>query len=106
MERTWPGATARARSQLARPTLYFEHERQVAFTGAPQGPGRLRYHEVAVAPHVAADFRRFAAAFRAGDALGLDGAALELYRAGIPQWRLERIEPAIGALFPFSDEDA
>jgi hypothetical protein len=101
-----PAVVAALEATLARPTLYFDHERLLAFDGAAttEAPGRVRvaYRAVHAGPEAPPAFVRWAALFTAGDAFTLDEEGLEITRAMEPVATFRRTDPALGFIAPFA----
>lgn len=91
---------------LARPALYFDHERLLTFDGVaePLGAGafRARYREVRAGPSAPEPFVRWAALFSAGDAVAIGDESLVIYSGSDSIARFRRTDPALGLLAPFS----
>lgn len=99
-----PGLTARLRSALARPVLYFDHEHQVIVDGTRglgADAGVVQVRGAWVPPWTGADMAEFAGVLGAAGSLALTDAEL---RAGA--LTLHRAHSALGFLAPFDDVDA
>jgi hypothetical protein len=101
MDDAHPGAREAIRTQLARPVLYFDHERQLVLHGEADG-ATARYAGVSVPPEAPPDFAAFAGAIAAGDELVFDDEALVVRTAGRTLFALRRTDPGLGFLAPFA----
>lgn len=99
MEAAHPGVTAEVRAALARPVLYFDHDRQIALDGEASGE-RARYRGAAV-PETNAGLGALGGVIASGDELVLDEEALVVLRRGAELLRLARTDPSLGLLAPF-----
>lgn len=100
MDAAHPGKREALRAALARPALYFDHERQIVLHGEARGD-TVRYAGVSVPEGTAAGFASFAGALGLGDELTLDDAALVVRAGGREVIRLRRTDPGLGFLAPF-----
>lgn len=102
-ERQEPGLTARLRSVLARPVLYFDHEHQVIVEGTKDPADDavvLQVRGASVPPWTSVAMADFAGVLGAAGSLALNDAEL---RAGA--LTLRRTNPALGFLAPFDAVD-
>ncbi len=99
MDRAHPGVAQGLQRSLARPVLYFDHDRQCSLDAVPAGEGRWDVSSVFVPPGTSSDFALFAGQF-AHARLGIDDDALTLERDG-QLTRLARTEPGLGFIAPF-----
>lgn len=100
MDAAHPGARRAIGERLARPALYFDHERQIVLHGEASGD-TARFQGVSVPEGSPRDFAAFAGAVGAGDELTLTDEALVVRAAGSVILRLRRTDPGLGFLARF-----
>jgi hypothetical protein len=87
--------------QLARPTLYLSHDNALAFGGAVQSDGSVRYDSVRVTPGAARDTRRLARLATTADTVSLGPEELSFRAGGRVIASLSRADPGLAILMPF-----
>lgn len=102
MDAAHPGTRRAIGERLARPSLYFDHERQMVLHGVASGD-TARFSGVSVPEGTPSDFAALAGAIGAGDELTLDDEALVVRAAGRVILRLHRTDPGLGFLAPFGE---
>ncbi len=86
--------------RLARPALYFDHERQIVVHGEASGD-TARFQGASVPEGSSRDFAELAGAIGADDELTLTDEALVVRAAGQVILRLRRTDPGLGFLARF-----
>jgi hypothetical protein len=100
MHAAHPGSRRALGEKLARPTLYFDHERQLVLHGEAEGE-TARYTGVSVPEGSSPAFSSFAGAIATGDELTFTDDLLSVRASGREILRLRRTDPALGFLAPF-----
>jgi len=100
MDAAHPGARRAIGERLARPALYFDHERQIVLHGEASGD-TARFTGTSVPEGSPHDFAAFAGAVGAGDDLTLTDEALVVRAAGRVILQLRRTDPGLGFLARF-----
>ena len=100
MDAAHPGTRRAIGELLARPALYFDHERQIVLHGEASGD-TARFTGTSVPEGSPRDFAAFAGAIGAGDELTLTDEALVVRAAGRAILRLRRTDPGLGFLARF-----
>ncbi|MFT3769692.1 MAG: hypothetical protein QM820_30005 [Minicystis sp.] len=100
MDAAHPGARRAIGELLARPALYFDHERQMQLHGEADGD-TVRYRGVSVPRGTSRDFASFAGAIGLGDELVLTDESLVVRAAGKTLFTLRRTDPGLGFVAPF-----
>lgn len=100
MDAAHPGTRQAIRDLLARPALYFDHERQIVLHGAVSA-GVARYAGVSVPDGSPPEIAAFAGAISAGDELELNDESLVVRAGGREILRFRRTDPGLGFLAPF-----
>lgn len=95
-----PGARAALHALLARPALYFDHERQIVLHGEAAGD-TARFSGASVPEGSPPALASLAGVIALGDELTLTDEALVVRAAGREIVRLRRTDPGLGFLAPF-----
>lgn len=102
MRRVHPDSVDDLRAWLRRPVLYFEHEHQLIFDGRVNGDG-VDFDAVTPSTSSHPQWVALCAAVAAGNRLIFDDTALVVERDGRAVLRLDRTDPGLGFVAPFSD---
>ncbi|HEY3498817.1 MAG TPA: DUF483 domain-containing protein [Polyangiaceae bacterium] len=97
-----PGVHFALETALGSPVLYFEHGELVRFPGALSDGGSVEYSRVVVPEGASSALCRLAGALARGNRLDLSDERLLVTRGGHALFELDRIDPALGFLAPFT----